>query len=170
MPGSVLKSSLKLQRKVLYELKLASKLITERERRQELELKIKAIDKLLAKAEEKTTHLPVKETANDFSQRPQKEQLRLDKISTEPEHSPRSESYATIVERPQKPYGPPGPDAEPPIFQGHAFEDESNPTFWNRAAMILAGWAEKIKHLFRRNTSTSLSDAPLRDRKPKIKS
>jgi|GEM_PF-1783727 len=50
-----LRSAIKLTRKALVELKLSSKLVTDRTRRQDIELKIKSIEKLLDRAEDKTS-------------------------------------------------------------------------------------------------------------------
>ncbi len=76
MSASSLRSAIKLTRKALVELKLSSRLVTDRDRRREIELKIRAIEKLLDRAEDKTQ--AASETSSVSSR-------RFDNLNLEPQ-------------------------------------------------------------------------------------
>ncbi|WP_169304775.1 hypothetical protein [Chloroherpeton thalassium] len=162
-----MKTSLKLQRKALYELKIASKLITERDRRRELELKIKAIEKLLDKAEDKVGGLPVNEVSS-----PQltKEFVRFEQISTKSKsHS--SSSFQSEPARERKPYDSGSGQS---LFQGKVFDGTSSVGFAQRVMYVFAGLYSKLKYAFRKSAPESFSrgssDTHPTNRKPPLSS
>lgn len=67
MSAHSLRSAIKLTRKALVELKLSSRLVTDRKRRQEIELKIRAIEKLLNRADNKIDNAAQSAPVEDYS-------------------------------------------------------------------------------------------------------
>lgn len=163
MDKSTLKSALKLSKKAVAELKVAAKMVPDRRRQRDIEIKVMAAEKLLRRVQEQITGDRAEETQNEIKDT---KQSRFQRIKTD----------KSIFERTQEAFLKLKPDnsevtqraaprisGEPTAFRPDAGSARltgigDQPGFFRRVLGAVSGFFASIKMLFRRQTKESLSD------------
>ncbi len=154
MSAHSLRSAIKLTRKALVELKLSSRLVTDRNRRQEIELKIRAIEKLLNRAENKAASAvqsaPVEAYSTKRFNKLNLEPAILDQLEKKLQHF--KEHRSTKPNDEQDFYTPTASDT---TFLGKDVRYQKNTQyipFWKQSIQLIARPFQKLKNAFRQSS------------------
>lgn len=164
MDKSTLKSALKLSKKAVAELKVAAKMVPDRRRQRDIELKVMAAEKLLRKVQDQITGDVVEETKREIRDT---KQSRFQKIDTDKSIFERTQE-ALMRLKPENaeddaPRTAPRISGEPSIFRPDAGSARltgigAQPGFFRRVLNSVSGFLARVKMMFRRQTKETLSD------------
>jgi hypothetical protein len=162
MDKSALKGALKLSRKAVAELKVAAKMVPDKRRQRDIEIKVFAAEKLLRKVQEQLTGEKSEEIQKEIKE---VKQSRFQKLRSDKHFFERTQE-ALLKIKSDKPETaqrtPPRISGEPTVFNvgtGNARLSGigNRPGIFKRVYNAVSIQFEKVQNLFRRKTKETLS-------------
>lgn len=163
MDKSTLKSALKLSRKAVAELKVAAKMVPDKRRQRDIEIKVLAAEKLLRKVQDELTGEKSEEIQKEVKE---VKQSRFQKLGSDKSFIDRAQEAISKIKSDSPDAGqrtPPRISGEPTAFNPGAGNARlsgigSQPGIARKLYNAILNQLERLRNLFRRGTRDTLSD------------
>lgn len=171
MDKSALKGALKLSKKAVAELKVAAKMVPDKRRQRDIEIKVLAAEKLLRKVQEQLTGETSVEIQREIKEVKQSRFQRIE--SGKPFIERAQETFFKIKTEKQESSQrtPPRISGEPTpanINAGRLSNIGNQPGVFRRLYNAILSPLEKVQNLFRKKTTVSSYDTDKESRRKKI--